>query len=340
MTGSTPVLWGWFVVLGFLILYASKFMARAADEIALLTGLGRSFVGVILLGTATSLPELGAGVTSTLLLNQPDLAAGSAFGACIYNLMVIAILDILWKNGPILSHLTITSAVAGIMSVTELAIASLALIFVQFADHADDVLSFSPISGILLFTFISSTFLVFKSERQLSPGEPDADNPEAASLTRSVVVYAVSAAVVTVAAFFVARVANCLTAAMGWNSSYTGFQFIALSTTLPEFAASLAAIRLNAPELAVSNLLGSNIFNIGFTLFVADITTQNGGFWSRISPVNSIAGLTAIIMTTVVISALLVRMNGVVSRKSTITVEAFLTLVLFFMASVAVFKIS
>ena len=76
----------WLQLLGAagIILVASTFLAKSADVIAIKTGLGRSFIGVVLLATATSLPELGLGVSSITLYDAPDLAAGDAFGSNIF----------------------------------------------------------------------------------------------------------------------------------------------------------------------------------------------------------------------------------------------------------------
>ena len=57
---SLPLLWLLLAVAAAIILVASNFLAKSADVIAFKTGLGRAFIGVLLLATATSLPELGA----------------------------------------------------------------------------------------------------------------------------------------------------------------------------------------------------------------------------------------------------------------------------------------
>ena len=63
-----------------LILGSARYLTRSSDTIARRTGLGHTFVGMVLLATATSLPELGTGVSAIGLQDSPDLAAGAAFG--------------------------------------------------------------------------------------------------------------------------------------------------------------------------------------------------------------------------------------------------------------------
>jgi cation:H+ antiporter len=85
-----------------------------------------------------------------------------------------------------------------------------------------------------------------------------------------------------------------------------GNLFLALTTSLPEIAASLAAIRLGAVDLAIGNVLGSNLFNI--TLFFAyDIADGRANFWASLTNANGFAAVMTIMMTGVVIISLMYR---------------------------------
>ena len=106
------------------ILGASNFLAKSADVIAFKTGLGRAFIGVVLLATATSLPELGTGVSSITLVDEPDLAVGDAFGSNLFNLLIIGLLDLFWRNGPILGSVSITSVLIGSLGIIVISLAA------------------------------------------------------------------------------------------------------------------------------------------------------------------------------------------------------------------------
>ena len=111
-----------------IILAASNFLAKSADVIAFKTGLGRAFIGVILLATATSLPELGTGVSSIVLVDQPDLAAGDAFGSNLFNLLIVGLLDLYWRNGPILNSVSVTAAVVGALGIAVISLAAIGML--------------------------------------------------------------------------------------------------------------------------------------------------------------------------------------------------------------------
>ena len=75
---------------------------------------------------------------------------------------------------------------------------------------------------------------------------------------------------------------------------------------MPELAASIAALRLGAPDLAVTNVLGSNLFNMGFVLFLDDIAYADGALWYGISDIHMLTASVAIVMTAILIAGVIV----------------------------------
>jgi cation:H+ antiporter len=63
--------------------------------------LGRAWVGVVLLASVTSLPELATGISSVALFDVPNIALGDIFGSCMFNLVIVAVLDALQRQQPI-----------------------------------------------------------------------------------------------------------------------------------------------------------------------------------------------------------------------------------------------
>ena len=303
------LLWLQLAATALVILVASQFLVRSADVIAFKTGLGRTFIGVVLLATATSLPELGTGLSSILLVDEPDLAAGNALGANVVNLFIIGLLDVLWRNGPLLNAVGTTSVLMG-----ALGIAITGLVVISIVVH--DATSFasgwyvSPLSVIMLVVFVGAIIMIYRHDRAQDDSakmQPESGSYAEARLPSTVRDYTVSAAVIVAAAVVLAKTGDSLAETMNWEASFVGTQFLAISTTLPELATSVAAIRLKAPELAMANLLGSNIFNHGMVLFLDDVAYTDGVLWQAVSQVHLIAGVMAIVMTCVVIGALLVR---------------------------------
>ncbi len=295
------------------ILIASQFLARSADTVAEKTGLGRSFVGVVMLATATSLPEMGTGISAIVLVDAPDLAAGDAFGSNLFNLMIIGLADLYWRNGPVLTSVRFTSIVVAALGAGLIALA-IGTIYIHNATDAMSTWYISPVSVVMIVAFLAAMLLVYRHSQGGDPsGQAEAAEAEAhanyadQSLPKAFAIYFASAAVVVAAAVWLAMTGDEVAHAMGWEASFMGTQFLAISTSLPEIATSFAALRLNAPDLAITNVLGSNLFNMGFVLFVDDLVYSQGVVWSNVSEVHILTGLIAILMTAVVIVAVLTR---------------------------------
>ena len=170
---ETTLLWLQLAAAAAIILGASWFLAKSADVIAFKTGLGRSFVGVVLLATATSLPELGTGVSAIAWLDEPDLALGDAFGSNLFNLLIIGLLDLYWRDGPVLTKVGPTAAIVGALGIAVIGIAALALL-VHGATTAMSGWHIGPISAALMAMFLLAMLLIYRSgqaEGQAEGGE-------------------------------------------------------------------------------------------------------------------------------------------------------------------------
>ncbi|MGA8862887.1 MAG: hypothetical protein WBM09_07930 [Gallionella sp.] len=112
--------------------YAGYFLSRYGDIIAEKTGMSASWVGLILLSTATSLPELATGISSVSFADAPNIAVGDVLGSTVFNLAILVMLDKLYRRETLYSH----AAQGHILS------ASLGTILIAFAgfslllDHA------------------------------------------------------------------------------------------------------------------------------------------------------------------------------------------------------------
>ena len=90
---SELLVWLQLVGCALVITVAGPFLVHYAERISAATGLSQSWVGLFLLATATSLPELVTGISSITVANAPDIAVGDALGSCVYNLLFLVLLD-------------------------------------------------------------------------------------------------------------------------------------------------------------------------------------------------------------------------------------------------------
>ena len=297
-------IWVQFIIATVIILGSSKYLARSADIIAYKTGLGRTFIGVVLLASATSLPELGIGVSSITMVGSPDLAAGDAFGSNLVNLLIIGLMDLYWRNGPILNSIGTSTTLVGILGILVIGIAAIAITFHQGTTLFGSWLT-SPFSIVLFATFLFALYIIFRAERT----ETLSENTEydQSSLRGAVAIYSLTAVIIVASAVWLAFSGDQIADQMKREESFVGTQFLAFSTSLPELAASFAALRLRAPELAISNVLGSNLFNMGFVLWIDELAYTSGSLWTAVSGIHVMTAIIAIVMTVAVIVALLTR---------------------------------
>ena len=332
---DATVLWIQLAAAAAVILVAAQFMAQAADTIAIRTGLGRTFIGVVMLATATSLPELGTGISSITLLDEPDLAAGDAFGSNVFNLLIIGLLDFFWRDGPLLNRVSITSVVVAALGILAIGFAGAGIFIHHEADIASEWI-LSPVSIVLVAVFAIAMFIVYRIGRGGDEAANEDEPPQ--TLRRAFGSYGLAAVTVVIAAIWLASVGDGLATELGIERSFVGTQFLALSTSLPELATSVAAIRIAAPELAISNVLGSNLFNMGFVLFLDDAAYTDGPLWAAVSTVHIVTAFAAVLMTAVVIIALVRRDRERPGRF--FTFEALMLLGLYIVTSVLVFELA
>ena len=322
------------------ILVTAHFMARSADVVAEKTGLGRSFVGVVMLATVTSLPELGTGVSSIILVGEVDLAAGDAFGSNLFNLLIIGLMDLYWRRGPMLAYVSSTAGLVGVLGIVVISTAVIAVTVHSLTD-VGSTWYISPVSLLMFGTFLVSMCLVFKAEHSetSSGAQVETSNYQDESLARSIVIYLIAAAIVIGAAIWLAFTGDHIAEAMGWQASFVGTQFLALSTSLPEIAASFAALRLGAPELAITNVLGSNLFNMGFVLFLDDVVYTGSVLWSGIDDIHILTAVMAVLMTSIVVVGIQ-NSNRRTAERSIVTATGASMILLYIASSVMVFYLA
>jgi len=267
------------------------------DAISDKTGLGGNWIGFLLIGTVTSMPDLANGISAVTLADAPDLAVGAIFGACIINLAIIVILDLLYREGSIYSSASqghILSAAFGIVMIGFSGL-SMNMALNGEALSLGHIGLFSP---VILALYLVSVYTVFNYEsrqiKQYTEQEPDAypDLSLSAVITR----YSAAALVVIAAGIVLPIVAKQIALLMHWQESFVGTLLVASITTLPEIIVSITAVRIHALDMAIGNIFGSNLFNMAI-LAIEDMVYQSGPIFSKASPVHAVSVMTSLIMT-------------------------------------------
>ncbi|MGZ4995366.1 MAG: sodium:calcium antiporter, partial [Methylobacter sp.] len=118
----------------------------------------------------------------------------------------------------------------------------------------------------------------------------------ALSLSAVIVRYLAAALVVIATGIWLPMVAKQIALAMHWQESFVGTLLVAFITTVPEMTVAVTAVRINALDMAIGGIFGSNLMNNAI-LAVEDIVYQHGPIFSKVSPVHTVSAMTSLIMT-------------------------------------------
>lgn len=301
------MVWFQFVLCLAFIGVAGVYLSRYGDVIADKTGLGGTWVGVIMLASVTSLPELVTGISSVTVAGAPDIAVGDVLGSCVFNLLIIVILDILHRGESVYRRASrghILSAGFGIMLIG-LAGFSILVSSKGGTLAIGHVGLYTPLI-LILYGISMRTVFRYETEQVMEFAQTESDRYLNLTLRGAVIRYIAAALVVLVAGVWLPFVAKELAIQMQWHESFVGTLFVAFVTSVPEIVVTVAALRLGAVDMAVGNLFGSNLFNIAI-LGVDDLLYLPGPLLSTVASTHVISALSAMMMTGIAIVGLFYR---------------------------------
>lgn len=290
-----------FLVSAAIIFFAGKKLSFYGDLLADMTGMGKAFIGLILMSTVTSLPELMVGISSVSIVQSADLAMGDILGSCALNLCLLSFMDVFTsKNKPLFSQVSQSHILAASFGVILLAFVGLGLFFetdILFS-HSIGITSIS--FAVLYLMSVRTIYRYQKANASDSIEVNDNGHTEVYTLRGVILRYSFFALIIIVVALSLPFFAEHIAEQTGLGKSFVGTLFLAVSTSLPEIAVSVAAVRMGSADMAVGNLLGSNIFNI-FILFIDDILYTKGLLLKDAADINVMTVFIVLMMTAVAI---------------------------------------
>lgn len=324
-----------FIVAGTAIVVGGIGLARTADKISRITGLGQLLAGALLTAVATSLPDLAVGIHAARN-GWVDLVVGDLLGAALMNLLVLGVLDMLKPSrGRMLSRMAAAHALSATMTMTLLALVGVALFLpaemnFTIGGIGIGLWAVAVAYGLgLRLVFFDQRFAARQAGLDRPPPETEA------GLTRPIVGYVLAAALIIIAAPWLTRSANDLAELSGLGGTFVGTALLPVSTTLPELTVGLAAVGMGAFPLAVGNAFGSIAFNL---LLMAPIDiAYDGSLLAAASPVHIVTCLAAILITAIVVMGQLYHAER---RIHFVEPDALLVIVLVFAALGLVYYLS
>ncbi|MFQ5736438.1 MAG: sodium:calcium antiporter [Thermodesulfobacteriota bacterium] len=291
-------LWFEFLVCTALIIASGTKLSRYGDIIAEKTGLGKAWVGLILMASITSLPELVTGISSVTVANVPGIAIGDLVGACVFNLLILALLDPMDKSSPIFSKIGQSHILSGGFGVLLLGIVAASVMLNDLMPSAWHIGLYTPALVLTYAVGIRLVYLYEKRALKKLAAETATMRYDGVSLKRAVLMYAANALVIIAVASVLPFIADRIAVDTGLGDNFMGTLFVAATTTLPELVVSTSAMRMSAQDIAIGNLLGSNMFNMGL-LAVDDLLYTKGPILDHVSNGHAVTAVMAILMTAI-----------------------------------------
>ena len=248
--GALVSIWLQFAACVALIGVAGPELSRSSDVIAEKTGLSRGWIGIVLLASATSLPELVVGISAVTVAGTPDVAIGDAFGSCVFNLVILVVLDFFQRGESVYRRARQGHVLSGGFGVVLIGYAGISLLLQDRGLGLGIAIGHVGIyTPVILLLYLLAMRTVFRYERAHRGdfAEEIVEHYREITLRRAVLRYAAAAAV----------------------------------TFLPELVVTLSAFRLGALDMAISNLFGSN-----FSMWRSSLSTIFFSSRGRSSPMS------------------------------------------------------
>ena len=245
-----------FIALGFaLLIFGANWLVDGACSIAARLGVPERVAGLTIVAIGTSLPELVVSVTSAVA-GHADMAFGNVVGSCLANLLLILGLS------AVIAPVTLSRSTQRF----EIPVSVAACGLLALVANTDGQVTM--VEGVILLAafaaFVARTVMVGLKEGSGEADAAKADSPAAApsNTLRDLALIVVGIAMLKFGADFVVDNATAIASAMGVSERIIGITVVALGTCLPELVTSVVAAFRGNSDIAVGNVVGSNISNL------------------------------------------------------------------------------
>lgn len=294
-------------------------LAGHADTIADHTGLGRLWIGTVLLAASTSLPELFTNLNAGLL-DEPDIGAGDLLGASLANMLILAALDLVLARRRILHNVAMDHTHVGLLGILLAAMTGFALVTRGWGRVGHVGLE----SVAILLVYLGGMTLVYRSA-VIGPVPLDGapDQRDGSPLRGATTGFALGAAGLLLLTPLLVLSAEAVSIETGLTATFVGTLLVGLTTSLPELAATVSAVRLGALDLAAGNVFGSVAFNL-MVFALLDAAYLRGPLLAAVSTDHQLTILLLVICLALALMGILSRARR---RPGPVLVESVLIIV-------------
>ncbi|HDS03515.1 MAG TPA: sodium:calcium antiporter [Firmicutes bacterium] len=313
------MLYLYFSLSALIIVFAGWYLSVYADIIAEKTKLGRGFIGLILLSAVTSLPELITSISAIVVRQAPELSLGNVLGSNMFNVFIIAFLEILIIRKPFLYSISKEN----VTYIGFMILATMSAVFAMLGFDLTvwDISIFSMAIGAL---YVGAMYAGYKNIVPQEAGAPQ--NYAAKKLSAALLMFFILGAVIVVTGYYATILADEIATVSGLGRTFVGGLLLAAMTSLPEVITSLSSAKLGAYDMIVGNILGSNMFNLGI-IFIADILYRRESVFADPEGNQIIPALFSILLVTLMMFGIMRKKPS--GKRMKVHMETFFILALY-----------
>ena len=254
-----------FVVIGFVLLIkGADIFVNSASNIARAFKMPSIIIGMTIVAFGTSAPEASVSITSALS-GSSDISVGNIVGSNMFNLLVVLGTSAIFT--PVLLDRKVVKTDVLFMTISTVLLLIFGLFFTTTGNfmlvRVECIIMFALIIAYVAWSVIK-VLKQNKSEKQ-APVTTPTENKKP-NIILSIVFLVIGLLGIVAGGDFVVFGAKNLTISMGVSEALVGLTIVAVGTSLPELITSLVAIKKRENEIALGNVIGSNLFNILFIL--------------------------------------------------------------------------
>lgn len=254
-----------FIVGFYILVKGAELLVDGAVTISKSLGLSQWVVGVLVVGIGTSIPEFSINVFSAL--KQTDIGVATLFGGNTFNILFVLGLSAIISPAVVRREWVYRDFIINIISVL---VAFLALVLPLFGDPAYLGITVEEALGLFAL-FLAWVFFMLKRKPMYSSERATGQNIH---LLLSFGMIGAGFAGVFFGADWVVSGALSLASVLGIHAHIVGLSFVAIGTSFPELVVSIVAAFKGQTEIAVGNIIGSNIFDFVGILGTAGLISQ------------------------------------------------------------------
>lgn len=294
-------MWSHFVIAAVVIFFSGRYLSDLADETADLTGLSKGFIGALILGVITSLPELIGTLSAVLFKDNPDLGVGNIFGSNLFNLAILSAVILVFSSRIPSDGWKWHSNFPAYLSISLSAFMVMLIGMYMLGVKTSSILSDLLIVGFYLI----GMWLYSQQGGESNDLLLSVRTGPKRSLVRNIILLVVFGMLVVAAGVLLADACNDIANQTNLTSTFVGSLFMAAATSLPELVVTLRLLSLGNISMATGNIFGSNMMNLTI-IALADIFYR-GSMYATISDSQLVTLGAGILMSGIFLSGSLVK---------------------------------